>query len=143
MKEQEKEANRWFKQALNDYYFVEWIKEEGQFFDKGCFISQQAGEKAIKACLYALGKRRVIGHSLFEMLQELIESHPEFEDIVDGSRRLDRYYIPTRYPNGLPGGTPYELYDEKDLQDAEANLKKIINTCRLFLEASGYNFEDI
>lgn len=21
---------------------------------------------------------------------------------------LDKYYIPTRYPNGLPGGVPYE-----------------------------------
>lgn len=138
MKESEKEADRWFRQALNDYYFVDWIKKEGKFFDKGCFISQQAGEKALKACLYALGKRRIIGHSLYEMVQGLIKYHKEFENIANEARRLDRYYIPTRYPNGLPGGTPYELYDENDLNEAEDNLKKIIDTCSQFLEERGY-----
>ena len=43
------------------------LVKEKIFFDKGCFIAQQAGEKALKACLYATGKRRVIGRSLFEM----------------------------------------------------------------------------
>ena len=46
MKESKREAERWFLQAKNDLRFVEWVVDAGVFFDKGCFISQQAGEKA-------------------------------------------------------------------------------------------------
>jgi len=31
---------------------------------------------------------------------------------------LDRFYIPTRYPNGLPGGIPAEVYLFGDAQQA-------------------------
>ncbi len=44
MKESEKEASRWFLQAENDFQFVKWVHKERIFFDKGCFIAQQAGE---------------------------------------------------------------------------------------------------
>jgi hypothetical protein len=44
MKEAKKEAARWLAQAEDDFRFVEWIWKEKIFFDKGCFISQQAGE---------------------------------------------------------------------------------------------------
>lgn len=27
---------------------------------------------------------------------------------------LDQYYVPTRYPNSLPGGIPAEAFDETD-----------------------------
>ena len=70
MKRAEKEAKRWLLQAEDDLRFVEWLWREVVFFDKGCFISQQAGEKVLMACLYATGVRRVLGHSLFEMVIE-------------------------------------------------------------------------
>ena len=50
MKEPKGEAKRWLLQGEDDLKFVKWILDEGVFFDKGCFISQQAGEKALKAC---------------------------------------------------------------------------------------------
>jgi HEPN domain-containing protein len=55
MKEGKEEARRWILQAKDDFRFVEWLRGEGKFFDKGCFITPQAGEKALKACLYARG----------------------------------------------------------------------------------------
>ena len=78
MKSPHREALRWFLQAEDDYRFVEWALEERRFFDKGCFIAQQSGEKAIKACLYAMGQRKVLGHSLHEMALELIDSDSRF-----------------------------------------------------------------
>jgi len=51
MKGAEREAKRWILQAEEDLQFVEWILKERVFFDKGCFVSQQAGEKAFKSCL--------------------------------------------------------------------------------------------
>ena len=30
---------------------------------------------------------------------------------IRASKKLDQYYIPTRYPNGLPGGVPSRYYE--------------------------------
>jgi len=39
---------------------------------------------------------------------------------------LDQYYIPTRYPNGLPGSLPYEVYTEGQAAKAlESSLQVI------------------
>ncbi len=31
---------------------------------------------------------------------------------------LDKFYIPTRYPNGLPGGLPSQAYSEDEARQA-------------------------
>ena len=135
MKETDKEAVRWFDQAMDDYRFVEWVQKEKRFFDKGCFLAQQSGEKALKACLYASGERRVIGHSLFELILKLIKISDEFKSIQDQCKRLDRFYIPTRYPNGLPGGSPYQVYSDVELHTALADLQSIIEVTQRFMNA--------
>ena len=55
------------KQAENDLEFARLVQREG-FFAQACFISQQAGEKALKSLRYARGERFVFGHSLRELL---------------------------------------------------------------------------
>jgi HEPN domain-containing protein len=134
MKEAKKESLRWFMQAEDDFRFVGWVKRESIFFDKGCFIAQQSGEKALKACLYARGERRVIGHSLFEMVDKLSRLEAVFQAIADEAKRLDRFYIPARYPNGLPGGSPFQIFTAVDLGGAWDDLKKILDLCRNYLE---------
>jgi HEPN domain-containing protein len=37
---------------------------------------------------------------------------------IQNTRSLDLYYIPTRYPNGIPGGVPYEAFDEESAKKA-------------------------
>lgn len=134
MNDTEREARRWFLQAADDLKFVNWIRKEGVFFDKACFLSQQAGEKALKACLYSLGKRRVIGHSLFEMVHELQQNDARFAAIMDEARRLDRYYIAARYPNGLPGGSPFQAYTKDDLEQAANDVGNVLALVTRFLE---------
>ena len=129
-----KEALRWSSQAENDLRFVEWLAEEKTFFDKGCFVSQQAGDKILKACLYASGKKQVIGHSLVELVAELSHLEPRFQKIQNEARRLDRYYIPTRYPNGLPGGTPFQVFTTEDLGEALEDVGRVFKTARAFLD---------
>lgn len=126
---------RWYLQAQDDLKFVEWIAAESMFFDKGCFIAQQAGEKVLKACLYATGKRRVIGHSLFEMCRELAEMEITFEPLIDPAKRLDRFYIAARYPNGIPGGSPFQTFDAQDLHKALDDLRTIFMTSRSYLKS--------
>jgi len=47
---------------------------------KTCFLIQ-AGEKALKACLYTIGKRLVLDNSLFEMVTEFTKRDSLFEKI--------------------------------------------------------------
>ena len=137
MKSAEREAKRWILQAEDDLKFVEWVLKENVFFDKGCFVSQQAGEKALKSCLYASGERRVLGHSLFEMVIDLIKKDRIFEEIRNEAKRLDRFYITTRYPNGLPGGSPFQIYTKEDLERACEDLRKIFKISKSFLKNLG------
>src|SRR5439155_18855971 len=44
-----------------------------------------------------------------ELLRALLTRHPTLADLEEAARRLDQYYVPTRYPNGLPGGTPADV----------------------------------
>jgi HEPN domain-containing protein len=140
MKAAEKEAIRWMQQGEDDFKFVQWVLSEKVFFDKGCFIAQQAGEKSLKACLYALGQRRVMGHSLFELSHELSKRDSRFSALVDGAKQLDRFYIPTRYPNGIPGGSPFQVFDRQDLKKAVDALEELMVVCRGFLAEKGISY---
>jgi len=50
-------------------------------------------------------------HSITDLVGAAVRADPEFES-VQASKKLDQYYVPTRYPNGLPGGVPSRHYDE-------------------------------
>ena len=131
------EAERWWMQALDDRAFVRAMAREGRFFDKACFNAQQAAEKALKACLYAEGRREVIGHALLEFVRDLAQRHPDFAACGAPAARLDRHYIPTRYPNGLPGGSPFQSYSAEDLTSALADLEAVLGAAQRFLRARG------
>jgi HEPN domain-containing protein len=137
MKDPTREASRWLLQAEDDLRFVEWIAHEGGFYDKACFIAQQAGEKVLKACLYATGKRIVLGHSLYEMINELGQKEKMFQKLAEEAKRLDRFYIPARYPNGLPGGSPFQTFTSNDLADALNDANKVCKVARKFLTSVG------
>jgi len=70
---------------------------------------QQAAEKALKAFLYSNGEEIVLGHSVARLLKSSFKYDSDLETIK-GTEGLDKYYIPTRYPNRLPGGVPYEAF---------------------------------
>jgi HEPN domain-containing protein len=140
MKTSEKEATRWMQQSEDDFKFAQWVLSEKVFFDKGCFIAQQAGEKALKACLYALGRRSVIGHSLFELSNELSQKDSRFSPLMDAAKQLDRFYIPTRYPNGIPGGSPFQVFDRQDLKAAVEALEQVMVVCRRFLAEKSISY---
>ncbi len=131
------EARRWWEQALDDLAFVRWVQEEGRFFDKGCFMAQQAAEKAIKACHYARGERFVPGHSTYELYEALGASEAGLSNLAEACRRLDRFYIPTRYPNGLPGGVPAGIFTAGDLDQAVRDAATVLDAAGACLRIRG------
>ena len=105
------EADRWRRQAANDLAFARLAVRE-RFYAQACFIAQQAAEKAVKAIAYGLGERTVVGHSLVTLISRYGDRAPELNDLREVAGILDQYYVPTRYPNGLAGGVPFEAFGE-------------------------------
>lgn len=89
-------------------------------------MSQQAAEKAIKALHYASGARAVLGHSVKELVLSLPVDFDSLRQHTEDAAVLDQYYIPTRYPNGLPAGTPSDAYTEKQAQTAVHSTESIL-----------------
>lgn len=117
------EGKRWLLQAERDLEDAEFCLNGGRY-NLACFLSQQAAEKALKAFLYAKGEERVFGHSVADLLKKAMEYDEKFKECRSASL-LDKYYIPTRYPNALPGGVPYEAFDEVDARRAIDWQKKL------------------
>ena len=119
------EADRWLAQAWSDLAFAEVGVREG-YHAQACFLCQQAAEKALKALRYLGGERLVFGHSVVELLQSLVPKHPALADLRDAAQRLDQYYVPTRYPNGLPAGTPADVFSKAQASEAVAYARRLL-----------------
>ena len=134
MKASRNEAERWLRQAESDLGFAELGAREG-FPAQACFTSQQAAEKALKSVLYLRGERFVPGHSLVDLLERAAVGPQTLLHLRDSARQLDQYYIPTRYPNGLPGGIPAEVFSEAQAEDAVDRARSFIEAARALLSA--------
>ncbi len=126
MKKNELESKRWLDQARYDLKTSRW-NLKGVLFAPACFWAQQSAEKATKAYLYSMGERIVIGHSVSELLEKCKSYDRDFRTLIPLGALLDRFYIPTRYPNGLPGGVPGYVYTKKDSVEAIRSAQKILD----------------
>ena len=126
-------ARTWFDQARADLAAAEDSAATGHH-EWACFQAQQAGEKALKAVLYAQGRTSIVTHSLRRLVRESAATDVGFADLDDHARLLDQHYIPTRYPNGLDNETtPSAYYDEKDAEQC-------LRSARLILERASASF---
>lgn len=92
------EAKRWLAQSQRDLAAAGVLKQAGHF-NLACFHSQQAAT-TFRSSLATLVKSGEI---------------------------LDKFYIPTRYPNGLPGGLPSDTYTRSESADAIRLARRILN----------------
>jgi HEPN domain-containing protein len=127
MKRTEEEALRWLTQAKDEFKDAETLRKMERFY-LALFHFQQATEKALKAFLYKNIKSVKIfyTHSIAELIKSAMELDEDFKE-VESSKKLDQYYILTRYPNGLPGGVPSRYYDDpEEAKNAMLLAKKVI-----------------
>lgn len=103
------EGKRWLSQASEDLKWAKLLAQEGGWHI-ACFLSQQIAEKALKAYLYSQGEEIVVGHSVSRLCASASGYRIEFSEKAKQWSLLDGYYIPTRYPNGLPDGIPADVY---------------------------------
>jgi len=126
-REAHEEARRWLIQASDEFQDADELRLRGRFY-LALFHFQQAAEKALKAFLYSVaGAEEVLfTHSIYELLQWAMQIAPEFAK-VQKAVKLDQYYIPTRYPNGLPGGVPSRFYtDPEEAREAMELAKAVL-----------------
>ncbi len=120
------EGARWLLQAEQDLNDAEF-NLSGNRFNVACFLAQQSAEKALKAYLFSKGAEEVWGHSVAELCKDAQTFDREFERLEGKAAPLDKYYVPTRYPNALPGGIPSKAFDEEDARRAVRLAKEVID----------------
>ena len=123
------EGKRWLEQATEDLKWAKDLAERGGFHI-ACFLSQQVGEKALKAFLYAQGEEIVIGHSIERLSHFAARFDAEFLEKVKRWAILDSYYVPTRYPNSLPDSIPARVYNEDAAREGVRLAEEIVETVK-------------
>ncbi len=114
-------AKDWLKQAENDLSWAHDTLKAGKYA-QACFICQQVAEKALKAIAYKSGFDMVKSHSVME-IAKMLDINGDIESM---GKRLNQYYISTRYPDAVPSGAPYEYYSHDQAEEAIGFASKII-----------------
>jgi HEPN domain-containing protein len=118
----------WFRQAVHDLAHARNAAGAGDH-DWACFAAQQAAEKALKGLAGRLGGE-AWGHSLLTMVTGLATADSDIASLREAAIRLDRYYIPTRYPNGFDAGAPFDYFLESDSREAIDHAEQVIGFVR-------------
>jgi HEPN domain-containing protein len=123
------EWKRYLKQGNHTLKSARGDMDEGDY-DWACFKAQQSAELFLKGFLRAIGTTAT-GHSitrLLDMIEENIIAAPD--DIRKCSLKLDKVYIPTRYPDAYAWGSPVDYYTEDDAKetiDCAERILKFVN----------------
>ncbi len=70
------------------------------------------------------------GYSVKKLLESLPDNFKCPEPLIQSGAALDKFYIPTRYPNGFDAGTPEEYYNHNDLTEAIRHAEAVIRFCK-------------
>jgi HEPN domain-containing protein len=128
------EGRRWLEQARHDLHWAADLAERGGYHI-ACFLAQQVAEKALKAFLYAQGEEAVMGRSVQRLGAEAAAMDTTFRDAARRWAALDGYYIPTRYPNGLPDSIPALVFTREAAAAAVALAREAVETVAERLDA--------
>lgn len=120
-------AHDWLAQARHDLDHARHSVDAGDF-EWACFAAHQGAEKAVKGLLLALGGEGW-GHSITRLLMDLTLQVQVPETLRQASRRLDKHFIPTRYPNGFDSGAPKDYYTAEEAGQAIDDAERLYQFC--------------
>lgn len=123
----------WLDQAQGDLAHAHSDVERA-FYDWACFSAQQAAEKAVKAALQKMGFE-AWGHSVADLLAELAPQQAVPADLFDAALELDKTYIPARYPDAHPSGSPRRRYTRTEAERLVSHAEGIVQFCARLLAA--------
>jgi len=130
MKHPKEDRDRWLRQAAHDLEVARRHLAD-VFYADACYYAEQAAQKALKGYLYGHGERSVPAHALSELIQLAARYEAQYQVFASGASTLTQYYIPTRYPDALPGpAAPFEVYTEAQATDAIRIADEILQKVR-------------
>ncbi len=108
------------------------MTEPHKWLEKGisnqaCFHAQQGVEKALKGFLRSRQRSVPRTHALTELLSIARTVDESFQRLEDSCIKLDQFYIPTRYPDALPGIGSEGLPTLSDAESAVEALRDSLN----------------
>lgn len=106
-------AGEWIDKAEDDELSIKAILKERGAPSTVCFLSQQMGEKYLKAFLVFNQKSFPKIHHLDRLLELCIEIDGNFKELKEEIILLSDYYIETRYPGGWT-----EMWSWKEAREA-------------------------
>ena len=124
----------WLKQSEAEFKAATDLRDTNNFA-WCCFTAQQSAEKSIKAILNHL-QREALGHNLNTLIQQ-IEQHLQVDQAVTNACiRLNRFYIPTRYPDAFASGVPAEQYFNQDANQAVQDAEEVLHFARAIIQST-------
>lgn len=118
-------SNKWFAFADEDWLVARQAMTAG-IYNQVCFHCQQGVEKLLKGFLYQHQQSIPRTHSLSELLTICATTiQKDLHDLLPACRALDRYYIPTRYPDAMPGTLPDGLPTAENASEALSILDTV------------------
>jgi len=109
------DAQKWRDFAREDLQMAQLAMRDS-LFNQVCFHAQQAAEKTLKSLIIAAGVLPPKTHKLGDLLGLLPVAVPD--DLRRRLLLLDRYYMPTRYPDAVPGSLAMGMPDQTDAEEA-------------------------
>jgi len=129
------DAFDWLAFAGEDLRMAE-LALGAEIFNQTCFHAQQAAEKCLKACLAATGVPTPRTHIIVDLLDELPESaRAAVAELEMELKALDQFYIPTRYPDALPGTLAEGLPQRSHAEAALATARRCADRVRPWVES--------
>lgn len=118
-------SKQWLDIATEDLTVARLVFEE-EHSAHACFLSQQCIEKSLKAYLIAKANTYPRTHNLVILLNQCEVLEPKFAQFRADCTVVDQYYVPTRYPDGIPGGLLGGLPGEVEAQEALTAAEKML-----------------
>jgi HEPN domain-containing protein len=115
---------QWLDKAAEDLVVARLVLAENHT-PHACFLSQQCVEKSLKAFLIFRTNDHPRTHKLVDLLGECQKLDPSFGAFLDDCIIIDQYYIPTRYPDAIPGTASEGVPSSAESQEAIELAEKI------------------
>jgi HEPN domain-containing protein len=127
------QAERWLATARDDLHAAR-LMMDADMHAHACFLAQQCAEKALKACWIVEGEDPW-GHSVLKLIRNFPQTgrRPIWAEWEAEAGELDHFYVPTRYPNGLPDLTPSESYFRHNAERAIALAERFLNAAAAWI----------
>jgi len=118
------QAREWFEKATHDLDTAKREFKNSGWADIICFHCHQAVEKYLKGFLIYHGQdiEEIKIHDLVKLLQYCQNINSEIKKFNDSCKKLNRYYIESRYPTEAPKG-----YSKKETQETIKAAEEIVN----------------